>query len=470
VTMNFRQVEAVSSRKPVSAVVTTGVRLLQRSCACGQHTSGAECDSCQRARAPESVHTVLRSAGESLDSDTRGFMESRFGHDFSQVRVHTGPIAAQSTMEVHANAYTSGQDIVFAPGRYAPGNAAGRRLLAHELTHVVQQSSAGPAGGDLRIGEPGDAGEREADHVADSLAAGAGRLPSATQTPAGVVQRQFGDLNPQCSVDWQAVWEGRFDLGKHLDCCAKLPIAGKTCSSDVVEGIRKILGGSAGKGGGGKPGKKPNCPGRETPFDTCCPVGEEWDGKTCAPPTSPHVLPCLPGEQPTIFGGCCRPGQIMDSRGNPCITAPPKNPGPGNQTPQVQPPAPVSTQIYFFKDKPGASGADFSASATGEGLTNFASLVAQLTANPTFQVQLTGRASPEGTDAYNLALGQRRAEIVAQALVDAGVPSSRITDAPDAGAGCDRVSSGVFNCGERGGSTERDRRVDAQVFAPSTTP
>src|SRR5215207_8750406 len=68
-------------------------------------------------------------------------MESRFGHDFSKVRIHTGEIAARSANSVNAIAYTIGDDIVFEQGQYQPYTSKGRRLLAHELTHVVQQSN-----------------------------------------------------------------------------------------------------------------------------------------------------------------------------------------------------------------------------------------------------------------------------------------------------------------------------------------
>lgn len=89
--------------------------------------------------APPLVHDVLRSSGQPLDSTTRAFMEPRFGHDFSRVRVHTDAQAADSAREVHARAYTSGRDVAFGTGQFAPGTTEGRRLLAHELTHVLQQ-------------------------------------------------------------------------------------------------------------------------------------------------------------------------------------------------------------------------------------------------------------------------------------------------------------------------------------------
>ena len=90
--------------------------------------------------APAIVHEVLRSPGQPLDAATRDFMEPRFGQDFSTVRVHTATIAAQSAEAVDARAFTAGRDLVFGCGQYAPSTREGQRLLAHELTHVVQQS------------------------------------------------------------------------------------------------------------------------------------------------------------------------------------------------------------------------------------------------------------------------------------------------------------------------------------------
>ena len=92
---------------------------------------------------PSLVDEVLGS-GESqpLDDSTRTFMEPRFGHDFSRVRIHTNERAAESARSVNALAYTVGQNIVFGPGHYMPDTTTGKRLLAHELTHTLQQSSS----------------------------------------------------------------------------------------------------------------------------------------------------------------------------------------------------------------------------------------------------------------------------------------------------------------------------------------
>jgi flagellar motor protein MotB len=119
---------------------------------------------------PPIVHEVVNSSGQPLDAATRGFMESRLGHDFSQVRVHTDRRAAESAWAVNAAAYTVGRNVVFGAGQFEPASTKGRRLLAHELTHVVQQRA------DIKlksgVSEPGTPDERQADVVAEQAAQG----------------------------------------------------------------------------------------------------------------------------------------------------------------------------------------------------------------------------------------------------------------------------------------------------------
>lgn len=93
----------------------------------------------QSADSLSSVQHVLASPGRPLDTSTREFFASRFGHDFGDVRIHDDATAAASARGVHALAYTVGKDVVFGAGQYSPGTEAGRHLLAHELTHVIQQ-------------------------------------------------------------------------------------------------------------------------------------------------------------------------------------------------------------------------------------------------------------------------------------------------------------------------------------------
>lgn len=92
------------------------------------------------------VDSVLRSPGWEMEPATRREMESRIGFDFGRVRLHTDARAGESAQGLSARAYTVGSDVVFAPGRYAPQTTEGRHLLAHELTHVVQQTSGAERG------------------------------------------------------------------------------------------------------------------------------------------------------------------------------------------------------------------------------------------------------------------------------------------------------------------------------------
>lgn len=190
---------AVAQQTIAANVVQVAPRVLQRQCACGNHTAaGGECTECAKkgtglqrklaigasndpleqeadrvadqvmalpahsaasgappriqrfsgqssgeiGEAPASVDQALASPGRPLEPQLRRDMEQRFGHNFSRVRVHSGAAAEQSAREVNAHAYTVGHNIVFGAGRFAPGAQEGRRLIAHELTHVVQQGAA----------------------------------------------------------------------------------------------------------------------------------------------------------------------------------------------------------------------------------------------------------------------------------------------------------------------------------------
>jgi hypothetical protein len=136
--------------------------------------------------APPIVHEVLRGPGQPLPPVVRGSMELMLGQDFADVRVHTGTRAGESAEAVSAQAYTVGRHVVFAPGRFEPGTAAGQRLLAHELTHAAAHRPAAPTpGGTLRISAPGDTAERHATAVAEGRAA-----PTTMATSTAQLHRQ----------------------------------------------------------------------------------------------------------------------------------------------------------------------------------------------------------------------------------------------------------------------------------------
>ncbi|WP_154796419.1 eCIS core domain-containing protein [Occultella kanbiaonis] len=114
--------------------------------------------------------------GSALDDGVRTDMEARLGHDFSDVRVHTDGAASDSAAAVNAHAYTVGSNVVFQRDRYDPGSQAGRTMLAHELTHVVQQRTGpvdGTSTGDgVRVSDPSDRFEREAAANAERVMSG----------------------------------------------------------------------------------------------------------------------------------------------------------------------------------------------------------------------------------------------------------------------------------------------------------
>jgi hypothetical protein len=178
---------------------------LQRKCGCGSNTSGAACEECEggkvqlkkhgsegqaNTRVPDIVHEVLRAPGQPLDSSTRAFMEPRFGHDFSQVRVLADSKASESARSVGALAYTVGNKLVFAAGQYAPNVSESRRLIAHELTHVVQQSASVPqVQTSLEVNETSGADEAQADAVAARVMSGQSVSSHLNPAKPGVLQR-----------------------------------------------------------------------------------------------------------------------------------------------------------------------------------------------------------------------------------------------------------------------------------------
>lgn len=159
--------------------------------------------------APDSTGTEIVSqldGGRGLDEQTRGLMESRFGESFSDVRVHTGHRAGESANSLHSRAFTVGEDIVFGEGEFAPETTEGRRLLAHELAHVVQQRR--PEGGVTDEKQT----ERDAHEAAHEVASGG--TPSVRERAApGSVQKaplkdvaadyETGEFGPgSAAMDW----------------------------------------------------------------------------------------------------------------------------------------------------------------------------------------------------------------------------------------------------------------------------
>ena len=170
------------------------------------------------------VSAVLdKGSGMPLGPAVRTDMESRFGADFSDVRVHTGEDAHVSAKSVNAHAYTVGTNIVFQRGTYAPESPAGRTMLAHELTHVVQQRSGPvdgtPVAGGMKVSDPSDRFEREAAANAERIVAmpatvGPAQVP-ASPAAAPAIQRA-AELLQRDDAEEEKEVQGSFEAGASL--------------------------------------------------------------------------------------------------------------------------------------------------------------------------------------------------------------------------------------------------------------
>jgi hypothetical protein len=219
-----------------------------RRCACGGAVGPTgECAACRQrrlrreaaagtgaAQAPPIVREVLNSAGRPLDRAVRETMERRFRHDFSRVRIHTDARAAESARAVGATAYTVGRDVVFDTGRYAPSASEGRRVLTHELAHVVQQAGVGVGAGST----PPIAADAAAEADAARVAA------DAAPRPRVVTGRRLQRLgaNPACTAPQaaaihQSIFDARGWLNKAIPHLEATPLA-----PAVVASLRRNFG------------------------------------------------------------------------------------------------------------------------------------------------------------------------------------------------------------------------------------
>ena len=227
---------------------------LQRKCDCG---GSGKCGSCNEgetlqrkpagpssheSHAPSIVHDVLRSSGRPLDRATRDFFEPRFDYDFGNVRVHDDARAAESAHAVNAMAYTVGNHIAFGADRYSPRTSAGRHLIAHELSHVVQHRPlANPLSAPLGLEDPASHAEEEAARGADAIAGGG----SAATSPAGtspVVARACltkeqckakSERTPQELMEAETSKpENRNKRDRRKAACTKKPNPDPSCKAD----------------------------------------------------------------------------------------------------------------------------------------------------------------------------------------------------------------------------------------------
>lgn len=338
---------------------------------------------------------LIKERGQPMPQAMRTFFDPRFGLAFDGVRIHTNSQANAVAESVNARAFTLGQDIVFGAGEYQPHSSGGKQLIAHELTHVAQQN--GMTGNGL---------------------------------PTPVIQREDGpsvpgnsELPNECNLDILRLIRlirGERDVKTALRvirCCVDVPSLGRGCSDQAVKAACKLfpnLCGSRGTSGtqiqcppGFRPGKSSDFQGK------CCrgKVVIESD-RDC----------CLPRQIAVnaINPRCCPPSQMPNGARTDCVNLPPM---PISPIPVPQPSTPPSiprlspiTTFFFFN----------STIRRPESNANFDRVLFLLQNIPRLQVQLIGHASTEGSEGFNLRLGQRRADAMATQLVLQGIDSSRI--------------------------------------------
>jgi hypothetical protein len=408
----------------------------------------------------------VRSPAGSLDAATRAEFELRYGTDLSAVRVHRDARAAASAAAINAEAYTVGGDVVFGAGRYRPDTPSGRRLLAHELAHVVQEGPRGAASPltvhrQLQIPLP---------------IPGFDKINPCIIVPEGLPS-PFDILGGQEVCGETAEKVICFITGK----CKDKPPAKKKADCSAFPGFEP--GGSSAHTGECCRGfeSDENCctPDRLAFKDLRCCADDEVlsDGHCVKSSSLPNVVPprICPPDRLTASGQCCLPP--LESRGDICVLpeVPPQPPPPPKPTvAEVQ-----RVAIGFERDAPQSwyhPAAAFKASVTPPGRKAFDALANLLESQPDLKVQLAGNASiekPAGDPQYNQRLTERRVQLIASELAKRGIAPSRITDpsTEPALAGCEALNDGVHACGDTGAqrsTVASDRNVTARVFREST--
>jgi len=209
----MRAMQGSMGNARISRMLATSAPRIQRACACGGEAGpDGECAECKAKRMavqrqatepaahdalPPSVTSAIQSGGgQPLDRASRAHMEPALGADFGGVRLHTTPQADRAARDINAKAFTTGQNIFFAAGQHQPGTQDGDKLLAHELTHTIQQGSGASAPqAQSAISQPGEPAEQEAETIAQHVVSGAARTDASTPAQvepmrSAVVQRQ----------------------------------------------------------------------------------------------------------------------------------------------------------------------------------------------------------------------------------------------------------------------------------------
>jgi len=419
--------------------------------------------------APPTVHEALRSPGRPLDPEVRAFMEPRFGHDFSQVRLHSDTAAAESARALNAHAYTLGQDIVFGSDKFAPATKEGARLLAHELTHVVQQGQGAQqiqrddkgAGDDPEFATGEEVEKALVNYLKTAWEVQGGRelqvdedVKTAVSKLAGIVAIDPNDLRRMSIEDFaKRVREvlGEKIPRRQMVHLFKLPEKKRTPSKTRLEKTKEEAKKKLDEVGkrpedvrppsgqayppGGEPKMGGETQGQHTsppvPVD---PVGDVIDKGTGGsigknpPPSRPQGTTATNQESGTqdasIFGRRRREGPTGPFLRSPGPAAPTTDLGEGlakEASPRVAAAIGSVTIDGFVTGKE-----DIPAGKTDRLISTAKIIVALLKQYPASTIRVTGHTDAVGKEDDNQGLGQRRADSAQAFLVGQGIPAEAI--------------------------------------------
>jgi hypothetical protein len=365
----------------------------------------------------ENYVSTLSNSGQPLPGELRSYYEPHFGYDFSNVKVHTNTVAAKSAQSINALAYTSGNNIVFNNGQYAPDTSNGKRLLAHELTHVVQQNAQQLSRSIMR--QPDDKKKEPKSDVAKALKENDlfKKLPDFAQ------EKILDEIDNAPETITKAILDKIIDLA---------PIDDK-----YKEGLKKVGEGILKKITGSKPASTSICTaipgyheGSSRDFKGQCCLGTTESAQACCPKDR-----FAPNEE---FGNCCKPGEVVNAEGK-CMKPQPVDPSticisPGKKDSMGKcciPPLEVINGVCTNKPPPEPKPSTFSLTFTlgviddyniDESVINtrqkpnvekIKKQIHQfMEACPASMITLTGFADKPGTEEHNINLGQRRADHV----------------------------------------------------------
>ena len=407
-------------------------------------------------------------------------METRFGHDFSHVRVHADERAGASAQAVDARAYTVGADIVFGPGEYRPHDAAGQRLLAHELTHTLQQahfSSAAPQAS-LEIGPADTPLEREADRVAEQVMSASPQKMDLGHSLAGTAGPMLSLSRPMLQREEKKTKEPLIPIPvfDELDPMIIVPdvpgvpsfLRGRQVKLSTLRSALDVLRGNLPSlGGPAQDFCQQVLPGYETAHGgdvdgLCCPRFVRDRDRCCRwQDIGMMSFRCCRSDEVVIGDRCVRPEPVPA----PPLPAPP-TPAPGGLTfppiPRLElqfPNIPFGTIEsdtidHFALNRPELP------STAGAKLDRLAS---QLKLYSDAEVHVEGHTDSSYTEEYNQRLSEQRAQSVRDALVRRGIDGGRIASQ---GFGETRL---LFPSEANAEEKAKNRRVDVWFYIPPSS-